>query len=67
MTAIFRGTTESCPNSQKAGCSAEIIRNGIDPGEGSPWKDNKTDVIEYRFDTDMGISGIRIVSISIFG
>ena len=46
---------------QKAKCSAEIIRNGIDRGEENLWTGSKNDVIEYRFDADTEISGIRLV------
>ncbi len=46
---------------RKAECSAEVIRNGIDRGEENLWTGNKNDVLEYRFDADTEISGIRLV------
>lgn len=45
----------------QAACSAEIVRNGTDRGEENLWLGNKGDVIEYTFDTDTNINGIRLV------
>lgn len=46
---------------RKTECSSEVIRNGTDRGEKNLWTGNKNDVIEYRFDADTKISGIRLV------
>ncbi len=46
---------------QKAECSAEVIRNGIDRGEENLWTGKEKDFIEYRFDKDIKISGIRLI------
>jgi len=45
----------------QAACSAEIVRNGIDRGEENCWIGQKGDVIEYNFDRDTDIRGIRLV------
>lgn len=44
-----------------AACSAEIVRNGTERGEQNCWVGKKGDIIEYEFDSDTEISGIRLV------
>ncbi len=46
---------------EKAECSAEIIRNGVDRGEENLWTGKENDFIEYHFDTDTKINKIRLV------
>ena len=46
---------------KNAECSSQIVRNGVDRGEENLWTGKENDVIEYRFDTDTKISGIRLV------
>ena len=45
----------------RASCSAEIVRNGIDRGEENCWIGQAGDVIEYTFECDTDIHGIRLV------
>lgn len=47
--------------SRSAECSSELVRNGADRGEENCWVGKDGDVIEYRFDTDTEISGIRLI------
>lgn len=44
-----------------AACSAEVVRNGTERGEQNCWVGKKGDIIEYEFDSDTEISGIRLV------
>lgn len=44
-----------------AACSAEVVRNGTERGEQNSWVGKKGDIIEYEFDSDTEISGIRLV------
>lgn len=44
-----------------AACSAEVVRNGTERGEQDCWVGKKGDIIEYEFDSDTEISGIRLV------
>lgn len=44
-----------------AACSAEVVRNGMERGEQNCWVGKKGDIIEYEFDSDTEISGIRLV------
>ena len=44
-----------------ASCSAEVVRNGTERGEQNCWVGKKGDIIEYEFDSDTEISGIRLV------
>lgn len=46
---------------EKARCSSEIIRNGFDRGEENLWVGKENDFIEYTFDTDIQVNGIRLV------
>ena len=46
---------------EKAQCSSEIIRNGFDRGEENLWVGKENDFIEYTFDTDIQVNGIRLV------
>lgn len=46
---------------KNAECSSQVVRNGVDRGEENLWTGKENDVIEYRFDTDTKISGIRLV------
>lgn len=46
---------------KKAECSSEVIRNGADRGEENLWIGKENDVIEYCFDTDRKLSGIRLI------
>ena len=46
---------------QKAQCSAEAVRNGIDRGEENLWIGRTGDYVEYSFDEDTDISEIRLV------
>ncbi len=45
----------------QAQCSAEVVRNGIERGEGNLWVGDSGDCIEYLFDQDTDISEIRLV------
>lgn len=47
--------------SLKAGCSSEIIRNGLDRGEENLWIGKSGDKIEYTLEKDTPISEIRLV------
>jgi len=42
-------------------CSAEVVRNGIDRGEGNLWVGKEGDYIEYCFESDADISEVRLV------
>ena len=44
-----------------AACSAEVVRNGTERGDRNCWVGKKGDIIEYEFDSDTEISGIRLV------
>ncbi len=44
-----------------AACSAEVVRNGTERGDQNCWVGKKGDIIEYEFDYDTEISGIRLV------
>ena len=44
-----------------AACSAEVVRNGTERGEQNCWVGKKGDIIEYEFDSNTEISGIRLV------
>lgn len=44
-----------------AACSAEVVRNGTERGEQNCWVGKKGNIIEYEFDSDTEISGIRLV------
>lgn len=44
-----------------AACSAEVVRNGTERGEQNCWVGKKGDIIEYEFDSDTEISGIRLI------
>ena len=44
-----------------AACSAEVVRNGTERGEQNSWVGKKGDIIEYEFDSDTEIIGIRLV------
>lgn len=46
---------------QKAHCSADIVRNGLDRGEENLWTGRYGDAIEYTLDTDTDICEIRLV------
>ncbi len=46
---------------KNAACTAEIIRNGIDRGEENLWLGSENDFIEYCFDTDTRVKGIRLI------
>ncbi|MBQ7336497.1 MAG: FAD-dependent oxidoreductase [Clostridia bacterium] len=46
---------------QKARCSAEVVRNGFDRGEENCWTGVCGDVIEYKFDSDTDVREIRLV------
>ena len=42
-------------------CNADIVRNGIDRGEDNCWKGKAGDYIEYKFDEDKYVEGVRLV------
>ncbi|MBQ9084236.1 MAG: FAD-dependent oxidoreductase [Clostridia bacterium] len=42
-------------------CSADVVRNGIDRGEGNLWVGKEGDYIEYCFEGDADISEVRLV------
>lgn len=46
---------------KNAYCSAEIVRNGLDRGEGNLWIGKEGDSIEYIFDGDVDLQEIRLV------
>ena len=46
---------------KNAYCSAEIVRNGIDRGDENLWKGRENDFIEYRFEKNTDINGIRLI------
>ena len=47
--------------SKEAKCSHEIIRNGIDRGDGNLYAGKKNEAIEYSFEKDTEIKEIRLV------
>ncbi len=47
--------------SLNAGCSSEIIRNGLDRGEENLWTGKAGDKIEYTLENDTPVSEIRLV------
>lgn len=46
---------------KNAYCSAEIVRNGKDRGEENLWIGTDSDFVEYCFESDTEIKGIRLV------
>ena len=46
---------------QKARCNSEVVRNGIDRGEANLWIGSEGDFVEYEFDEDTAVSGIRLI------
>lgn len=46
---------------RSAKCTSEIVRNGVDRGEENCWIGKAGDFIEYSFEKDTDIRGIRLV------
>lgn len=46
---------------KEASCSAEVVRNGIERGEDNLWIGCYGDAIEYEFDKDTKVEGIRVI------
>ena len=46
---------------RSANCSSDIVRNGIDRGEDNLWIGKEGDTVEYSFDRDTDVHGIRLV------
>ena len=54
--------TRTLPDLTKnAGCSADVVRNGIDRGEENLWTGREGDFVEYTLDEDTEVSEIRLV------
>ena len=45
----------------EASCNAEVVRNGVDRGEENLWIGAEGDFIEYAFDEERDVTGIRLV------
>lgn len=52
---------EVSPLSKSLDCSDDIVRNGIDRGEGNLWKGKAGDFIEYKSEKPFSVKNARIV------
>lgn len=54
-------TRRGSPLSRRLTCSAEVVRNGRERGDGNKWRGKAGDTLLYSSDTPFALSGIRLV------